>query len=389
MTHETTVTDGRAQTTQGRKFKIRVERRLDTPAWWNILVPVVSIALALLFGAIFLKMTGYSPIKVYAIMFKDTFGTKYGITETLVKASPLLLSAVGVSIAFRMQLWNIGAEGQIYVGALAASWVALTFTGLPAYIMIPAMVLAAALAGGLWAFLGSAPRAIWGVNEIITTLMLNYIAIFCVEYFVYGPWRDPLSFLFPLSPMFPKSAWLPCFGNTRIHLGLVFGVVSALAVGLLLSRTKWGYEIRVIGENPDAARYSGMSISRNIILVMILSGAISGIAGMCEVSGIIHRLQAQVSAGYGYTAIIIAWLAKLHPIGIIIVSLLFGGLLVAGYSVQIYGIPADIATMLQGSLLFFVLGVEALARYRIRIIRSSPKPVQAQQAADDVAREIT
>jgi simple sugar transport system permease protein len=383
----TTVTRGKEKAAQGRTWKIRVEKRLEAPAWWNAVVPMISIALALLFGAVFLKMTGYSPIKVYTIMFKDTFGTRYGITETLVKASPLLLSAVGVSIAFRMQLWNIGAEGQIYVGALAASWVALTFTHLPAYVMIPAMVVAAALAGGLWAFLGSAPRAVWGVNEIITTLMLNYIAIFCVEYFVYGPWRDPLSFLFPLSPVFPKSAWLPCFGNTRIHLGLVFGIIAALAVGLLLSRTKWGYEIRVIGENPDAARYSGMSISKNIILVMLLSGAISGIAGMCEVSGIIHRLQAQVSTGYGYTAIIVAWLAKLHPIGIIIVSLLFGGLLVAGYSVQIYGIPADIATMLQGSLLFFVLGVEALARYRIRIVKSSPELVE--HVTSDVARKTT
>jgi ABC-type uncharacterized transport system permease subunit len=137
MMHETTVTDESAQASQGRKWRIRVERRLETPAWWNVLVPVVSVALALLFGAIFLKMSGYSPVKVYTIMFKDTFGTRYGITETLVKATPLLLSAVGVSIAFRMQLWNIGAEGQIYVGALAASWVALTFTGLPVYIMIP------------------------------------------------------------------------------------------------------------------------------------------------------------------------------------------------------------------------------------------------------------
>jgi ABC-type uncharacterized transport system permease subunit len=367
---EPTATCEKKDTVPGRSFRIRIEKRLETPAWWNAVTPVISIALALLFGAIFLKLTGYSPITVYKIMFKDTFGTRYGITETLVKASPLLLSAVGVSMAFRMQLWNIGGEGQIYMGALAASWVALTFTGLPKYIMVPAMMIAAAAAGGIWAFLGSAPRAIWGVNEILTTLMLNYVAIFWVEYFVYGPWRDPTAFLFPLSPMFPKAAWLPTFGNTRIHWGLIFGIIAALGVGLLLSRTKWGYEIRVIGENPSAARYSGMNISRNIILVMLLSGAISGIAGMCEVSGIIHRLQAQVSTGYGYTAIIIAFLAKLHPIGIIIVSLLFGGLLVAGYSVQIYGIPADIATMLQGSLLFFVLGVEALAQYRIRVIRN-------------------
>lgn len=165
---EPTATCEKKDTVPGRSFRIRIEKRLETPAWWNAVTPVISIALALLFGAIFLKLTGYSPITVYKIMFKDTFGTRYGITETLVKASPLLLSAVGVSMAFRMQLWNIGGEGQIYMGALAASWVALTFTGLPKYIMVPAMMIAAAAAGGIWAFLGSAPRAIWGVNEILT-----------------------------------------------------------------------------------------------------------------------------------------------------------------------------------------------------------------------------
>ncbi|MEW6226791.1 MAG: ABC transporter permease [Bacillota bacterium] len=338
------------------------------------MVPVLSVAMALVFGGAFLQLTGYDPIKVYGLMFKGAFGGRYGLIETVVKATPIILTTLGVSIAFRMLLWNIGAEGQIYMGAFAASWVALSFPDLPSFVLLPSMFIAGAVAGGLWALLPALPRAIWGVNEIITTLMLNYVAIYWVDYLVYGPWKDPKGFNFPLSPQFSDAAWLPCLGNTRIHLGLILGLVAALGIGLLLARTRWGFEIRVIGENPGAARYAGMNIARNIVLVMLLSGAIAGVAGTSEVSGITHRLQHGISPGYGYTAIIVAWLAKLHPASIIVVSFLFGGLLVAGYSVQIYGIPADIATMLQGSLLFFVLGGEALARYRVRFVRSAPAP---------------
>ncbi|MDI7248379.1 MAG: ABC transporter permease [Bacillota bacterium] len=333
------------------------------------MAPVASIVMALVFGGVFLQLTGYDPFEVYSLMFKGAFGSRYGLIETVVKATPILLATIGVSVAFRMLLWNIGAEGQIYMGAFAASWVALSFPDWPPLMLIPAMFIAGAVAGGLWALLPALPRAIWGVNEIITTLMLNYVAIYWVDYLVYGPWKDPKGFNFPLTPQFSQAAWLPCLGTTRIHLGLTFGLAAAVAVSIMLSRTRWGYEIRVIGENPAAARYAGMDIPRNIVLVMLLSGAIAGIAGMGEVAGITHRLQHGISPGYGYTAIIVAWLAKLNPAGIVIASFLFGGLLVAGYAVQIFGIPADIATMLQGSLLFFVLGGEALARYRVRFVR--------------------
>lgn len=351
------------------RWSIRVEKRPEISPFWRATAPVASIAMALVFGGVFLRLTGYDPFEVYGLMFKGAFGSRYGLIETVVKATPILLATIGVSVAFRMLLWNIGAEGQIYMGAFAASWVALSFPDLPPLVLIPAMFIAGAVAGGLWALLPALPRAIWGVNEIITTLMLNYVAIYWVDYLVYGPWKDPKGFNFPLTPQFSQAAWLPCLGTTRIHLGLLFGLATAVAVSIMLSRTRWGYEIRVIGENPAAARYAGMDIPRNIVLVMFVSGAIAGIAGMGEVAGITHRLQHGISPGYGYTAIIVAWLAKLNPAGIVIASFLFGGLLVAGYAVQIFGIPADIATMLQGSLLFFVLGGEALARYRVRFVR--------------------
>jgi simple sugar transport system permease protein len=330
------------------------------------MVPVMSVVLALVLGAVFLSLTGYSPAKVYSIMFDGAFGSKYGVSETVVKAIPLMLAGLGVSLAFRMLLWNIGAEGQLYMGAFAASWVALSFPGLPKPVLLTAMFLAGFAVGALWGLLPALPRAFLGVNEIITSLMLNYVALYWVDYLVYGPWKDPKGYNFPLTPPFSPSAQLPTLGNTRVHLGLVFGLIGAAVIWLILRRLKWGYEIRVIGESTPAARYAGMNIPRNILLVMMISGGLAGLAGMSEVSGITHRLQHGISPGYGYTAIIIAWLSKLNPVAIVGVSFLFSGLLVGGYSIQSSGLPAATVSMLQGAILFFVLGGDILINYRLR-----------------------
>ena len=350
---------------RGTGLGFRLEKRLNPSAALTFLVPALSVVLALGFGAAFLLATGHDPVKVYAAMWKGAFGSKYGFSETVVKAIPLMLSGLGVSIAFRMLLWNIGAEGQLYLGAFAASWVALSFPDAPASVLLPAMVLAGFLAGALWALLPALPRAFLGVNEVITTLMLNYVGILWVDYLVYGPWKDPKGFNFPLSRPFSPSAVLPTIGGTRVHLGLVFALVAAAGLHIVLRRLKWGYEIRVIGESPTAARYAGMNIARNILLVMFLSGGLAGLAGMAEVSGITQRLQHGISPGYGYTAIIVAWLAKLNPWAVVAVSFLFGGLLVGGYSIQSAGLPAATVSMLQGAILFFVLGGEILTRYRV------------------------
>ena len=203
------------------------------------------------------------------------------------------------------------------------------------------------------------------MNEIITTLMLNYVAILWVDYLVYGPWRDPAGFNFPLTAVFSDAAILPTLGDSRIHAGLFFGLAVAVMLYLIIYHTRWGYEIRVTGENPGAARYAGMNTTRNIMLVMLLSGAFCGLAGMAEVSGIAHRLQHGLSPGYGYTAIIIAWLSRLNPFAVILVAFLFAGLQVGGYIVQTSGIPSSMVYMLQGLLLFFVLGGELLTGYRL------------------------
>lgn len=330
-------------------------------------VTALSVVLSLVLGGIFLYATGHDALKIYRLMFSGAFGSAYGVSETLVKAIPLMLSGLGISLAFRMKLWNIGAEGQIYMGAFAASWVALTYPGLPAYIMIPAMVLLGMAAGGLWALLPAIPRAYLGVNEILSTLMLNYVAILWVDYLVFGPWRDPKGFNFPLSAPFSEAARLPTLGQSRVHTGILFALIIAVIIFVIVNRTKWGFEIRVIGESEAAARYAGMDIGRNIMLVMLVSGAFCGLAGMTEVSGITGRLQHGLSPGYGYTAIIVAWLGQLNPFAIMLVSILFGGLQVGGYLVQTSGVPGAVATMLQGAILFFVLGAEILNQYRISV----------------------
>jgi ABC-type uncharacterized transport system permease subunit len=221
--------------------------------------------------------------------------------------------------------------------------------------------------GALWGLVPALLKAFIRVNEIITTLMMNYIAILWVEYLFYGPWKDPAGYGFPGTAQFPEAAWLPRLPGTRLHLGLAFGIVAAIFIWLVLGRTKWGYEIRVIGENPRAATYAGISLMRNIILVMVLSGGLAGLAGMAEVSGIAHRLQKGLTVGYGYTAIIVAWLGKLNPWGVLLVAILLAGLLVGGDQIQItMQLPAAVALILQGAILFFMLGGELFTRYRLR-----------------------
>jgi ABC-type uncharacterized transport system permease subunit len=361
------------RTNQMGSIPVRFEKRLTSSKTVNILVPIISVILALLLGSIFILISGNKPLEVYQIMLTGAFGTKYGLSETIVKAIPLTITGLAVSIAFKMQLWNIGAEGQLYIGAWAASYVALFMPGVPDYLVLPLMILLAFIGGAIWGLLPAIPRALMGVNETITTLLLNYVATLWVAYFVYGPWRDPQGFNFPLTAPFGDSARLTRFFDTRVHSGIFIALILALIIYFLLNRTKWGYEIKVIGQSQNAARYAGMNIKRNIMLVLALSGGLAGIAGMVEVSGLAHRLQITLSPGYGYTAIIIAWLAKLNPLVIIIVSFLFGGLLVGGYSVQAIGLPLTTSTMIQGLILFCVLGGEIFSRYRITVRRKGAK----------------
>jgi simple sugar transport system permease protein len=344
-----------------------IERRPARSTLFRIVSPVLAVLAALVFGALFLKLSGFDPLAVYGGMWRGAFGDAYGLSETLVKAIPIALCAMGTTVAFRMALWNIGAEGQLYAGAVAATGLALSFPDAPALMLLPAMVAAGMAAGALWALIAAIPRAWLGANEILTTLMLNYVAIFFSEYLIHGPWKDPAGFNFPLSPAFSEAARLPSFGDTRIHAGILFALAAAAVLTVALRKTTWGYEVRLIGSNPVAANYAGVSIPRHILIALAVSGALAGLAGMAEVSAITGRLQYGLSPGYGYSAIIVAWLAKLSPAGILIMSFLFGGLLVGGYAVQFIGVPAAAVNMLQGAMLFFWLAAEFFGSYRVSL----------------------
>jgi general nucleoside transport system permease protein len=348
-----------------KRFSLRFEfdmSRTRTP-WWT---PVVSVLLALLFCAAFIAANGMNPLTVYYKMFTGAFGSEYGITETLVKSIPLLLCGLGIAIAYRISIWNIGAEGQFIAGAMAATAVTIYLPDLPGFLSILLMMAAGIVAGGLWGLLTAIPKTHFQVNELISSLMLNYVALLALDYVVFGPWKDPKGFNFPGSPMFTDAQSLPVLGSTRLHIGLLFGLAAVLIYFLMVQYTKWGYELRLLGANPTAAKYSGIPIKRHIIIVMLISGGLAGLAGMAEVSGVTHKLMQGVSPGYGYTAIIVAWLAKLNPLGIVVSAVLFGGLIVGGYSVQTIGLPSSISDMLQGAILFFLIAGDMLTRFRMR-----------------------
>jgi len=345
------------------------EKRLTRSRWAAVLVPICSVILALGVGALILIIFGINPLRAYQVMLQGSLGSGYAVSETLVKAIPLMLTGLGISIAFRMLFWNIGAEGQLAMGGIAAAYVALFLSDrLPPLLVIPMMFVLAALAGALWGLIPAVLKAAIGVNEILTTLMMNYIAILLVEYLYLGPWRDPEGYGFPGSAPFPEVAWLPRLTG-RVHAGLIIAILAAALLWFILARTRWGYEIRVIGENARAARYTGISIGRNVVLVMLLSGGLAGLAGMAEVAGLTRRLYG-LTVGYGYTAIIVAWLANLNPWGVLLVAFLMGALLVGGDQIQIaMQTPAAVALALQGAILFFVLGGSIFVNYRVRVIR--------------------
>ncbi len=361
--------------TSGLTATYRIEKVPVVSRRATALVSILSLLLALVFGGIVLALAGENPLIVYQAMLAGSLGDLNGVSETLVKTTPLLLAGLGVAVAFRMQLWNIGAEGQLYLGAIFATGTALfLIPAAPGWVMVPAMIVAAMIGGGLWGLIPGALRAQFGASEIITSLMLNYVAILFSEYLVHGPWRDPQAFGFPGTPSLPDAAWLPNWGTTRVHLGLLFGLAAAGLLWIMLRRTRWGYEIGVMGENPRAALYAGMPTKRTILLVMALSGALAGLAGMSEVAGIGHQLQRNLSPGYGYAAIIVAWLARLHPFGAVLVAFLLAALTVGGDRLQMsLGLPAAIAPMLQGTILFFLLGGDVLTRYRL--VKQLPVPV--------------
>lgn len=350
-------------------MRIVFEKRQGVSRTVRVLVPLLSLAFALVFGAFLLLLSGVDPFVAYTAMARGAFGDAQSLAETLVKAIPLMLTGLGVSIAFRMLFWNIGAEGQLAMGGLAATGVALFVSDLlPGWSVLPAAILLGMAAGALWAAIPAVLRAYLQVNETITTLMMNYVAILLVSHVYHGPWRDPEGYGFPGTAKFPEVAWLPRLYG-RAHIGLIFAVIAAAVLWFVLQRTKWGFELRITGQNPQAARYVGIDIPRLILVAMLISGALCGLAGVCEVTGVMRRLQQGLTVGYGYTAIIVAWMSQLNPWGVLVIGFLLAGLLVGGDQIQMaMGLPAAMGLVLQGALLFPMLGGMLFAEYRLRIV---------------------
>jgi simple sugar transport system permease protein len=355
---------------------LTLEPRVDPPRWLSVAATLGAVAVALVISGGIIAIVGGDPIRSYLHILNAAFGSVGVLSDTLVKATPLLLTGLACALCFRMRLWNIGAEGQFLLGAWGASAVILAPllpAGTPALIVIPSMMLAGAAAGALWGLIPGVLKARLGVSEIITTLMLNYVALFWVQFWVFGPWSQGG---FQQTAQFPPSAWLPrltdlapivpAFRGLTVHLGLVFGLVAAGILWLVLERSRWGYEIRLVGDSRKAARYAGIDIARNIVVVFAVSGALAGLAGMSEVSGAVLRLQDRISPGYGFTAIIIAYLARFDPLKVIVASVLFGALILAGREIQPSGVPA----MIQGVILFSLIVAEVFVRYRIRVLRT-------------------
>lgn len=353
-------------------FEKRVE---DVSKWFPFAISVSSVAIAFFISGIILWWIGGQPLVVGQYFFEATFGSWGAFSDTMVKATPLILVGLACTVAFKMKLWNIGAEGQFYMGAFTATMVImvpLLPPETPQPIVLLAMLVMGMIGGAIWGFIPGILKAKLNINEIITTLMLNYVAISWNNFWIFNNWSDGG---FQMTPSFEKTAWLPrladyareypMFSGITLHLGVVIAVIATIIVWWVLERSRWGYEIKLIGDNPEAARYAGINITRNIILVMMFSGALAGLAGMVEITGVVHRLQERISPGYGFTGIIIAWLAKLNPFAIIPVSILFGALILAGREIQ----PAGLSLMLQGFILFMVISSDVLLRYKIRLER--------------------
>ncbi|MGE4291605.1 MAG: ABC transporter permease [Desulfovibrio sp.] len=339
-------------------------RKREEPWKWGALVTFPG---ALLFSlsicALLLLWQDKSILQGMQVLWAGTFGEAWALEEALLKAVPIFLCSLGVAVAFRMQIWNIGAEGQFALGVIGASWMALAFPNLPHWVLIPLMFLMALILGSLWALIPAFLRLRLKVNEIISTLMLNYIAILLIDYLVLRVWKDPSGF--PVSPEFSKAALIgKMFG--RIHWGLALCVVCGVTVWAFMRFTRLGYELKASGEGARVARYAKLPYSFLVMFVMGVSGALAGWAGALEISAVVGRLQPSVMAGYGYTAIVVAWLAQLQPLAIALVAFLLAALRVGAENLQIeLQIPAAFGVIMEGLILLTVLAAQFFSTYTI------------------------
>jgi simple sugar transport system permease protein len=370
---------------------VSVERRLDAPRWLKVVVPCLSLLIAAVIAGIVLAASGNNPISVYHQIYSASVTAPGGPTSTFVYATPLLFTGLCAALAFRMKAWNIGGEGQLYMGAVGASGVGLALGSWPRPLLILAMIVAGVAAGMVWAAIPGLARAYLHANEILTSLMLNYVAALGMYYLIYDStsyWRDltsPTAKTFPTGKyLAPAASWpVITISSVTIPFGFLLGAALAVLILFAIRATRWGFEMRVMGDSPAAARYAGMRTKRYFVAVMMLSGGLAGLGGASQIGDFGHVLDPRglQQAGYGYTGIVVAALALYNPIAVVLVAILIGALTNAGFALQGPSFPAGLVGTMEGLILFSVLGGEILARYRIRFgARASRAPSPARLA---------
>lgn len=334
-----------------------------------VISPFVALCVTLIFGLILFAASGINPFRALYIYFLEPLTQSWSAEELVVKASPLILIGCGLAICFRANVWNIGAEGQFTVGAISGGAIPVLLPEASGVWILPAMLVLGGFGGALYGLIPGLLKTRFNANEILTSLMLTYVAILLLDFLVRGPWRDPGSFNFPESRLFGESGTLPTVvGNSRMHLGVTFGLIAAAFLTVMLRFSLRGFAVRLAGEAPRAARFSGFDRNRMVLGVFALSGALAGLAGISEVSGAIGQLRPEISPGYGFTAIIVAFLGRLNPLGIIIAGFVLALTYLGGEAAQVsLGLSDKVTRVFQGVMLFTVLGFDTLIHHRIRI----------------------
>ena len=356
--------------------RITFERRIDAPRYLAVAVPVLAFVAALVAGALLLSVTGHSAGHTYDLMVQRAFTDKGALSGTLIAATPLLFTGLAAAVAYRMGVFNIGGEGQLYIGAVASLGVGLAFGSWPGPLVIAMMVVAGAVGGAFWAAIAGFLKTRFNANEIITTLMLNYIAGIVLTYLIFDSqsyWRDlsGTGQFFPVGKQLGGNSLWPAtsIGSLQVPLGFWIGIAAAVFAYVLYRSTRFGFQVRVIADAPNAAEYAGMKTKRTVLAVMALSGAFAGIGGASDAGDFRHVLDPKgiQQSGYGYTGIVVAALARLNPLAVVFVAVVLGGLNNAGIALQGPDFPSGLVGTLQGLILFFTLGGEILVRYRIRV----------------------
>jgi simple sugar transport system permease protein len=350
---------------------LRLEPRAEASHLMSYLSPLLAAALTLIAGMAIFSSLGKDPVEGLRLFLINPVKDLYGVSELLLKATPLMLCAIGLAVGFRANIWNIGAEGQFMLGTVGATGVALYFQDSDSSLVLPAMVLAGAAAGAAWAAIPALLKTRFNANEILVSLMLVYVAQLFVSWLVFGPWKDPDGFNFPQTAMFADHALLPILiEGTRLHTGFLIALAALVAGYAFMNRSYTGFKMRVAGEASEAARYAGFSANRMIWIGLLTGGAAAGIAGMSEVAGPMGQLTDKVNLGYGFAAIIVAFVGRLNPVGIFLASLLMALLYIGGEQVQQYmNLPSSISLVFQGLLLFFLLGSDVFIHYRLKFGR--------------------